>query len=130
MEFRRVLFRSSLAPAIGTRPAATAAAEPPLEPPGVCAGFQGLRHGPQASGSVMPLAPNSGVLVRPNTTTPARSQRPIIKSQAHTSALPSLMRTSYAVFSFNTTTHPQHPPTPPPPPHPHTPPPPPPPPPL
>src|SRR3546814_16954784 len=80
MEFRRVLFRSSLAPAIGTRPAATAAAEPPLEPPGVCAGFQGLRHGPQASGSVMPLAPNSGVLVRPNTTTPARSQRSIISA--------------------------------------------------
>src|SRR3546814_16982042 len=80
MEFRRVLFRSSLAPAIGTMPAATAAAEPLLEPPGVCAGFQGLRHGPQASGSVMPLAPNSGVLVRPNTNTPARSQPSLISA--------------------------------------------------
>ena len=36
----------SPAEAIGTRPAATAAAEPPLEPPGVRCGFQGLRVTP------------------------------------------------------------------------------------
>ena len=36
----------SLAPAIGTIPAATAAAAPPLEPPGEYAGFQGFREGP------------------------------------------------------------------------------------
>ena len=34
--------------AAGTMPAATAAAEPPLEPPGVCSGFQGLRVIPYA----------------------------------------------------------------------------------
>src|SRR3569833_3033938 len=32
--------------ASGTRPAATAAAEPDDEPPGVCSGFQGLTVGP------------------------------------------------------------------------------------
>ena len=32
--------------AAGTTPAATAAAEPPLDPPGVCAGFHGFRVGP------------------------------------------------------------------------------------
>ena len=36
----------SPAEAIGTRPAATAAPEPPLEPPGVRCGFQGLRVTP------------------------------------------------------------------------------------
>ena len=65
----------SLAPANGTTPAATRAAEPPEEPPGVWSVFQGLRVAPNASGSVMPLAPNSGVLVRPNSTTPAAFQR-------------------------------------------------------
>ena len=32
--------------ATGTMPLATAAAEPPLEPPGVCARFHGLCVGP------------------------------------------------------------------------------------
>ena len=36
----------SPAEAIGTRPAATAAPLPPLEPPGVRCGFQGLRVTP------------------------------------------------------------------------------------
>ena len=36
----------SPAEAIGTRPAATAEPEPPLEPPGVRCGFQGLRVTP------------------------------------------------------------------------------------
>src|SRR5689334_12987532 len=65
----------SLAPAHGTTPAATAAADPPDEPPGVRSGFHGLRAGPHATGSVMPFAPNSGVLVLPNTTSPASTQR-------------------------------------------------------
>ena len=38
--------------ASGTKPAATAAAEPPLEPPGECASDQGLRVGPNSRGSV------------------------------------------------------------------------------
>ena len=69
-----------MAPAIGTMPEATAAAEPPLLPPGMQSVFQGLRVGPQASGSVMPLAPNSGVLVRPKITVPALSQRAVISA--------------------------------------------------
>ena len=36
----------SPAEAIGTRPAATAEPEPPLEPPGVRCGFQGFRVTP------------------------------------------------------------------------------------
>src|SRR6202023_3810303 len=42
----------SVACAIGSMPAATAAAAPPLEPPALCAGFQGLRVGPNHRGSV------------------------------------------------------------------------------
>ena len=65
----------SLAAAHGTMPAATAAAAPPEEPPGVWSVFHGLRAGPNRCGSVTPLAPNSGVLVLPKTTSPASSQR-------------------------------------------------------
>src|SRR5690554_2831617 len=65
----------SLAPAKGTTPAATIAAEPPDEPPGVWFTFQGLRVAPHVSGSVMPLMANSGVLVRPKITKPALRQR-------------------------------------------------------
>ena len=62
----------SLACATGTRPAATAAAEPPLEPPVECATFQGLRVAPYASGSVVTDVASSGVLVLPTKTNPAR----------------------------------------------------------
>src|SRR5919107_2795490 len=65
----------SLAPATGTMPAATAAAAPPEDPPGVRLRFHGLRVGPNSADSVTPLDPNSGVLVLPKTTTPASSQR-------------------------------------------------------
>src|SRR5690606_19205373 len=65
----------SLAAATGTIPAATAAAEPPEEPPGERLRSHGLWVGPKASGSVTGLIPNSGELVRPNTTSPASSQR-------------------------------------------------------
>ena len=61
----------SLAWAIGTMPAATAAAEPPLEPPAEWPGFHGLRVGRWAAGSVVMVVPNSGTLVRPRTTNPA-----------------------------------------------------------
>src|SRR5919107_3264576 len=43
----------SLACATGTRPAATAAAEPPDEPPVEWAGFHGLRAGGLQAGSVV-----------------------------------------------------------------------------
>mgnify|MGYP006220205399 CR=1 FL=1 len=55
--------------------AATAADEPPLEPPGLRSGSQGLRHGPVSSGSVDGVMPNSGVAVLPNIFTPARLKR-------------------------------------------------------
>src|SRR5215470_8290731 len=56
-------------------PAATAAAEPPLEPPALCPSFQGLCVGPLATGSVEPLEPPSGVLVLAMMTKPASFQR-------------------------------------------------------
>ena len=62
----------SLPWAMGTMPAATAAAEPPLDPPGVRVGSQGLRVGPCSSGSVTAASPNSGVLVLPRMIRPAR----------------------------------------------------------
>src|SRR5262245_5685290 len=58
--------------AAGTRPAATAAADPPDEPPGVRVVSHGLAVGPKASGSVVGRMPSSGVLVRPTITSPAR----------------------------------------------------------
>src|SRR4051794_5526688 len=61
----------SLACATGSRPAATAAAAPPLEPPGVRVGSHGLRHAPFSSDSVCAIVPNSGVFVLPRMTKPA-----------------------------------------------------------
>ena len=61
----------SLACAIGTRPAETAAAAPPLDPPGVSSVFHGFRVAPFRSDSVNATVPNSGVFVFPTTTKPA-----------------------------------------------------------
>jgi hypothetical protein len=61
----------SLPAAIGSTPAATAAAAPPLEPPALRVRSQGLLTGPCSSLSLTPLSPNSGRLVLPNTTRPA-----------------------------------------------------------
>ena len=52
-------------------PDATAAAAPPLEPPGVREVSQGLRVGPHANGSVVGTLPSSGLFVRPAMTRPA-----------------------------------------------------------
>src|ERR1700759_2496659 len=65
----------SLAWAKGTRPAATAAADPPLDPPGERLRSQGLWVAPQASGSVVGTLPSSGLLVRPAITSPASRKR-------------------------------------------------------
>ena len=54
-------------------PEATAAAAPPEEPPGVWSGFQGLRVAPVTTGSVEAVNPNSGVVVLPETMSPADS---------------------------------------------------------
>ncbi len=65
----------SLPWAIGTMPAATAAAAPPDEPPGVRSVSQGLRAGPKRRGSVTGRIPNSGMLVLPTSTKPASRSR-------------------------------------------------------
>ncbi len=46
----------------------TAAADPPLEPPAVFDGSQGLLVGPHRGLSVTPFQPNSGVVVLPSGT--------------------------------------------------------------
>src|ERR1700685_1932630 len=61
--------------AAGTTPAATAAAEPPDEPPGVWPRLHGLRVAPKAEPSVQGHCPNSGVCVLPMTPAPARRRR-------------------------------------------------------
>src|SRR5262249_57457061 len=68
----------SLAWAMGTMPAATAAADPPLEPPAVCVRRQGFRVGPKRRGSVEGASPISRLLVLPNITRPPRLRRAVI----------------------------------------------------
>ena len=65
----------SLPCAIGTIPAATAAADPPLEPPAERERSCGFRVGPWSTGSVVPFFPSSGVFVMPSTITPAARAR-------------------------------------------------------
>ncbi len=61
--------------AAGTTPAATAAAAPPLEPPGVWSVFQGLRVAPCRGVSVKCHWPTSGAWVLPITIAPASRRR-------------------------------------------------------
>jgi len=61
----------SFACAAGTIPDATAAADPPLEPPGERVTSQGFFVGPYASASLVAVSPNSGVAVLPRNTSPA-----------------------------------------------------------
>src|SRR4051794_29200897 len=59
----------------GTICAATAAADPPLEPPGVRSSAHGFRVGPNAEFSVEDPIANSSQLVLPTMTAPAASSR-------------------------------------------------------
>src|SRR5580700_4139014 len=61
----------SLACATGTMPDATAAADPPDEPPVEWPVSHGLRAGGKLRGSVVTVVPSSGTLVRPSGTKPA-----------------------------------------------------------
>ena len=61
----------SLPSAAGAMPAATAAAEPPDEPPGTQSSFHGLRVTPNALFSVLPPMANSSMLRRPRMGMPA-----------------------------------------------------------
>ena len=63
----------SFACAIGTTPAATSAADPPLEPPAERVGSHGLRVAPYRSDSVVAVSPNSGSVVLASGTIPSRS---------------------------------------------------------
>ena len=65
----------SVPTASGPIPAATAAAAPPDEPPGVRPRSHGLRAGPPWRGSVVGRIPNSGSFVVPTTTKPAARSR-------------------------------------------------------
>ncbi len=65
----------SAASAAGTIPAATAAAEPPLEPPGVRPVSHGLRVTPHVTDSVNGQRPSSGIVVLPTMTAPAARSR-------------------------------------------------------
>src|SRR5262245_2250286 len=71
--------------AIGASPAATVAAAPPLDPPGVRSGSHGLRQIPFSADSVTAVIPNSGVFVLPSRTNPAsRSRRTTAVSKSST----------------------------------------------
>ena len=59
----------------GARPAATATAEPPLDPPGMRSSAHGLRVTPSAEFSVDEPIANSSQLVLPRTIAPAASRR-------------------------------------------------------
>ena len=61
--------------ASGANPAATAAADPPDEPPGTRPRSWGFRVGPKAEVSVEEPMANSSMLVFPTTTAPARRSR-------------------------------------------------------
>jgi hypothetical protein len=67
----------SVPTASGPMPAATAAAAPPEEPPGVLPVFQGLRVTPVSGLSVTPFQPNSGVVVLPSSTAPCSRRRAV-----------------------------------------------------
>ena len=59
----------------GAKPAATAAAEPPDDPPGVFDRSQGLRVTPDSGELVTPFQPNSGVVVLPRRIAPCSRSR-------------------------------------------------------
>src|SRR5690606_21400307 len=61
--------------AAGTIRAATAAAEPELDPPGTRSGSQGFRVGPNAEFSPLEPMANSSRLVFPTITAPASTSR-------------------------------------------------------
>ena len=62
-------------------PAASAAPDPPDDPPGPHSVFHGLRVTPQMREAVMPERQNSGVVVRARITAPAFCRRSIIGSE-------------------------------------------------
>jgi hypothetical protein len=78
----------SAACASGTMPPATAAEEPPLEPPGVRSVSQGLRAGPKRRDSETGRIPNSGMFVLPTITKPASRTRLVTNESCPTTKSP------------------------------------------
>src|SRR5260370_35306874 len=77
----------SVAVAAGARRAATAAAEPPDEPPGTALRSHGFLTGPNAEFSFDEPIANSSMLVLPSATMPARDKRaPTVASNGLTYA--------------------------------------------
>jgi hypothetical protein len=70
------------AEATPTMPAATAAALPPLDPPGLRCGFHGLRVAPHVFDSVKPQIASSGKFDLPTITAPAARIRATIAESA------------------------------------------------
>jgi hypothetical protein len=88
----------SLAWATDTMPAATAAADPPLEPPAECCVFHGFRVGPNASGSLVGRMPSSGLFVRPRKEKPAARRR-AVKYESSGSSQPASRRNRIPAYS-------------------------------
>ena len=78
----------SEAVAKGTMPAATAAALPPLDPPGVRLGSHALRVVPHALVRVYCSVPNSGEAVLPSGMAPAPRRRRTCSESRSTGACP------------------------------------------
>src|SRR5688572_33476518 len=90
-------------------PAATAAALPPLDPPGTRAGSRGLRVGPNAEFSVEEPMANSSRFVLPTATAPAAATRcttvasyggrhPSRMRELHVVAMPRVQRLSFSAI--------------------------------
>ncbi len=77
---------ASVPTASGHSPSTTAAALPPLLPPGLRSGSHGLRVTPQSGESVTAFQPNSGVVVLPKNTAPCALSRAVIGESAAAAA--------------------------------------------
>src|SRR5260370_34152340 len=86
----------SVPTAIGAWYAATAAAEPPDEPPGTRSVSHGLCDGPNAEFSVEDPIANSSMFVLPRMTTPARRSR-VVTVASYGDCQPSRIRDPHVV---------------------------------
>ena len=76
--------------AMGTSPAASAAAEPPLEPPGVRSRFHGLCVAPKTGLNVAAVHPYDGVFALPMGMAPAARSRATVVSSTVSGGPPAL----------------------------------------
>src|SRR5215831_18281613 len=83
---------ASVPTASGQMPDSTAAALPPLLPPGVRSRFQGLRVTPVSGESVTGFQPNSGVVVLPKNTAPSPRNRAVTGESSFQGPLGAIVR--------------------------------------